>query len=606
MRKKFKTGIAFSDYVTQESSVFSTSKKFSSTFHASSILILAPIFFLLCIFIILFLRLFYVQIVQGAYYKELSDQNRTRTFIIPSPRGIIFDRRERPLVRNVPVFEFQKGNKITILDKEDALRMINEGKEVKSSVSREYLYKGDFSHVLGYIGQISEKELNSAEFKDYIITDFVGKMGIESQYEKILHGENGKELYEVNAAGVKNRFLGRKEPIPGQNLYTTFDIDIQTAVAQAMKDVKKGAVVVSDPRDGGILAMYSKPTFDNNLFTHSKEYIADGNYKNVLDILNDSENQPLLDRSIGGVYPPGSTFKLVTAAAALSTGAIKPETLIEDTGILRVGTFSFGNWYYLQYGGKDGNVDVVKAIKRSNDIFFYKAADEIGVNSLSNWARRFGLGRKLGIDLPGEVAGTVPTEEWKRDVLGEQWYLGDTFNYGIGQGYLLTTPLQVNFWTTVFANGGKLYKPHIIKGDVKKISENLVKRDYVELISKGMGESCESGGVAWPFFNFTVRNDKLKIDGLDFTQGEASQSAKSASASAETRKGNYVRIKIGCKTGTAQVGDEHTLPHAWITVMAPFHNPEIVVTVLVENGGEGSSIAGPIARDIVRSYFEKK
>ncbi len=593
MKKKYKTGIAFSDFVTRERSMFSSGKNSSSVFQPSELLLMIPAFLLICVFLILFLRLFYVQVVQGAYYSGLADQNRTRTITIPAPRGIIFDRFNRPLVRNVPIFEIFENKKAKLIGKDQALQLLNQGKDVKDTTTREYLYGSNFANVLGYTGQISEEELNSPEYKDYVITDFVGKIGLESEYEKVLHGENGKELYEVNAAGEKSRFLGREEPISGENIITTLDIDIQQAVANAMKDIKKGAVVVSNPKDGGIMALYTKPTFDSNIFTHSKEYVAEGDYKDVSSILLDTENQPLLDRAIGGVYPPGSTFKLVTAVAALSSGAIKPDTKIEDTGVLRVGSFSFGNWYFLQHGRKDGFVDVVAAIKRSNDIFFYKAADETGVDTLSRWAMQFGLGNTLGIDVPGEVAGTVPTREWKERVISEQWYLGDTFNYGIGQGYLLTTPLQVNFMTTVVANGGDLFKPHIIKGTGEKIKENLVKNEYLNLVLQGMKESCEVGGVAWPFFDFKVKNDMLKIDNTNYVEDASGSSS-------------MVRVKVGCKTGTAETGGKETKPHAWITVIAPFYNPEVVVTVLVENGGEGSSIAGPVARDILKVYFERK
>ncbi|HMS22895.1 MAG TPA: penicillin-binding transpeptidase domain-containing protein [Candidatus Levybacteria bacterium] len=593
MRKKYKTGIAFSDFVTRERSMFSSGKNNSSVFQPSELLLMVPAFLLICLFLILFLRLFYVQVVQGAYYAGLSDQNRTRTITIPAPRGIIFDRYNRPIVRNVPIFEIFENKKAKLIGKDQALQLLSQGKDVKDTITREYLYGSNFANIIGYTGQISEEELNSPEYKEYVITDFVGKMGLEDEYEKVLHGENGKELYEVNAAGEKSRFLGRQEPISGKNITATLDIDIQQAASNAMKDVKKGAVVVSNPKDGGILALYTKPTYDSNIFTHSKEYKAEGDYKDVNSILSDTENQPLLDRAIGGVYPPGSTFKLVTAVAALSSGAITADTKIEDTGILRVGSFSFGNWYFLQHGRKDGFIDVVAAIKRSNDIFFYKAADETGVDTLSRWAMQFGLGNTLGIDLPGEVTGTVPTREWKDRVISEQWYLGDTFNYGIGQGYLLTTPLQVNFMTSVVANGGDLFKPHIIQGTGKKLKENLVKKEYLDLVLQGMKESCEVGGVAWPFFDFKVKNDALKIDNTNYVQ-DASGSSK------------MVRVKVGCKTGTAETGGKETKPHAWITVFAPFYNPEVVVTVLVENGGEGSSIAGPVARDVLKVYFEKK
>lgn len=611
--RKFSGGHAFSDSIEENPFTFSKKGNFNSPFASSSILQIFPLFLFGVVFIIIILRLFFVQIVQGAYYSRLSAENRTRSEIIPAPRGIIFDRYRRSLVRNVPVFEVLDNNlpagrqgKIKILPKDEALSLISNGKNVIETTSREYLYKDVFAHVLGYIGQISEEELNQEFFKDYALTDFTGKMGLEKQYEENLHGINGKELYEVDASGKKVRFLGKNAEVSGKNLYTTLDLDLQLAAKKALQEFNKGAVVVSDPRNGGILAIYSKPSFDPNLFTHSDKYEAEGKYSSVLDVVNDSEEQPLLDRAIGGAYPPGSTFKLVTAAAALSSGSIKPETHFEDTGILRVGEFSFGNWYFLQYGRKEGMVDVVKAIKRSNDIFFYHASEETGVNTMSNWARRLGVGGKLGIDLPGEETGTIPTERWKERVIGEKWYLGDTYNYGIGQGYLLTTPLQVNFWTTVFANGGTLFKPYLVKDQKKVIGENLVKKEYVDLIRQGMLESCETGGVAWPLFNFTVQNDRIKLDGLDFTQGSASQSARTVTPSAHTKKGNYVRVKVGCKTGTAEIGDKHTKPHAWITAFAPLHDPEIVVTVLVENGGEGSSVAGPIARDILREYFEKK
>lgn len=605
-----KVGIAFSDFVEERNYGVSKNRK-KTTYSSSPIFLIIPLVVLLGVFVVLFFRLFYVQIVQGAYYKQLANDNRTRTVTIPASRGIIFDRYNRPLVRNVPIFEVTekdaKGKeKVKIVDKDEALNMIHEGKNVTQNVSREYLYNDAFAHVLGYTGHISDEELGSADYAGYTITDLVGKMGLEKEYEKILHGQNGKELYEVNAQGKQIRFLGREEEVPGKNIKTTLDLDVQQAAENAMRDIQKGAVVVSDPRNGDILAIYSKPTFDSNMFTHGDSYQPVGEYQKVEDILLDQDNQPLLDRAIGGAYPPGSTFKLVTATAGLTTGKIKPDTIIEDTGNIKIGGITFGSWYFIQYGRREGPLDVVKAIKRSNDIFFYKVSQEVGADTLSSFAEKFGLGKKLGIDLQGEVAGTVPTEEWKKRVVGENWYLGDTFNYGIGQGYLLATPLQVNSFTQPFANGGKLFKPHLIKEQDTLLASNLVSPEYSKLIREGMQESCATGGVAFPFFNFTVQNDNLKLDGLDFTQGSASQSAKVASPSAEQKNDKYVRVNVGCKTGTAEIGDAHTKPHAWITVIAPFHNPEVVVTVLVENGGEGSSVAGPIARDILKEYFEKK
>ena len=262
---------------------------------------------------------------------------------------------------------------------------------------------------------------------------------------------------------------------------------------------------------------------------------------------------------------------------------------------MRVGSFSFGNWYFLQYGKTEGSLDVVRAIKRSNDIFFYKTGERTGVDTISSYANKFGLGKKLGIDLPGEIQGTVPSPSWKEKTIGEQWYLGDTYNYGIGQGYLLTSPLQINMMTAAFANGGTLYEPHLFKNKKLKIkNKKLVDKQYIDLVREGMRQSCETGGVAWPLFDFKVKNERLPIDGKDFIEDDATSSAK------------MTKIKIACKTGTAEVGDKETKPHAWITLFAPFYKPEIAITVLVENSGEGSSVAGPIAKKILIDYFEKK
>lgn len=589
-----KVGHAFSDHVTHEKS----GRRYgSNNFSSYGFSKLIPFLLIILLAGILVGRLLYIEVFQGAYYKKLSNQNRTRITIIPAGRGVILDRKGRALVANSPAFklvEEKDGKKnITILGRDDALKKISQGVDIKNDVLRDYIYKSAFTHVLGYVGPISEDEVSRPEFSDYAVSDFVGKLGLEKSYESLLHGKNGKELFEVDSRGKMTRSLGNEPPQDGKNLNTTLDLDIGLSVAEAFRHVEKGAVIVSDPRDGGILAIYSKPTFDPNIFTHPDKYEAEGDYKAPENTITDSENQPLLDRAISGTYPPGSTFKLITATAALEDGSIKPDTQIEDTGILKVGAFSFGNWYFLQYGRREGSLDIVGAIKRSNDIFFYKAAEETGVDNVSLWAKTFGLGSKSGIDLYGEAHGTVPTVEWKKQAIGEQWYLGDTYNYGIGQGYLLTTPLQVNMWATVFANGGTLYKPHLIAGKKEAIKKNFIKGEYMGLIREGMRQSCDTGGVAWPLFDFKVKNPNLIIDNNDYSE-EASGGAR------------FTRVKLACKTGTAEIGGADTKPHAWITVFAPFTHPEIAVTVLVENGGEGSSIAGPVARDILKDYFEKK
>jgi penicillin-binding protein 2 len=312
-------------------------------------------------------------------------------------------------------------------------------------------------------------------------------------------------------------------------------------------------------------------------------------------MLTDSQNQPLLDRVIAGVYPPGSTFKIVAAATALQTHTIDKNYHITDTGILKVGDFSFANWFYTQYGRKEtGELDVTRALARSNDIFFYKLAELLGIDKLSAGAEKFGLGKPLGIDLEGEKGGLVPTEEWKEKTLKESWYLGDTYHYGIGQGYLLTTPLQVNVWTQIIANGGMLYRPHLLEtAKPQVLSQNILDEKTISLVRQGMVGSCSTGGVAWPLFDFKVHNAKLIIDNKNIMPV--------ASSSADMRK-----VVVACKTGTAQHGGEDTLPHAWITLFAPAYNPQIVVTVLSESSGEGSNIAAPVAKQVLEAYFGNK
>lgn len=363
MNKKKSIGHAFSDHVYEEKIKF---KRHSSPISARGFRTFLPLFILICIFILLVLRLFTLEIVRASYYSKLSDANRIRTEIIPAPRGIIFDRNGNALVRNIPAFSILKNNKVVWLDQDQALKQIANGENVISTVKRDYLYKDIFAHVLGYVGQISSDELLLPDYKDYGLSDFVGRMGLEEQYEKLLHGQNGKQLYEVNNKGERIRLLGEEDAHDGENIRTTLDLDIQKSVAKAMDKIDKGAVIVSDPRNGDILALYSKPSFDPNLFTRESSYVPSGNYKTASQVVSDGQFFPLLDRAIGGVYPPGSTFKLVTSIAALSSHSITEDTEFEDTGVIKVGGSTFGTWNYLESGRKEGFMDVTTAIKRSN------------------------------------------------------------------------------------------------------------------------------------------------------------------------------------------------------------------------------------------------
>ena len=590
MRRKGMVGHAFTDHVFEERV---RKRKGWGVPGGYGFKMIIPYLILGLVFILLAMRLFTLQIVRASYYSRLSDENRIRTLIIPAPRGIILDRNGNALVRNVPAFNVLKNGKVEWLEQDDALRRVAKGELVYATVKREYIHKDIFAHVIGYVGQISSEELLLPKFKDYGLSDFTGRMGLEQQYEQFLHGRNGKQLFEVNAKGEKIRLLGQEEPVEGLVIRTTLDVDLQKAAAKAMEKIERGAVVVSDPRDGSILALYSKPAFDPNLFTRESSYKSEGEYEKKEDVLLDDENFPLLDRTIAGVYPPGSTYKIITSLAALSTNKISESTTFEDTGVLSIGGSNFGTWNYLSTGRKEGAMDVKKALIRSNDIFFYQAALKTGVESLSSWSKKMGLGDRTGIDLPGEVGGTVPDPAWKKEQLDEQWYLGDTINMSIGQGFLETTPIQVNQYTNFIANGGTIFRPHILKNLVQVDDKNFVSRKNIEIIKEGLKGACETGGTGYPLFNFKVRNDKLKIDELDYV--------KDASAGA-----NFVHVTMGCKTGTSEAHGEDAKSHAWFTVFAPYYNPEISITVLAENAGQGSDIAAPVARDIMRVYFERK
>lgn len=591
-----KTGLAFSEHVRTERirRRWGEEKSSSSTSMRHYLLL----FFLGAACVVLVVKLVSLQLVQGSYYRTLSDSNRIRTQLIYAPRGVIFDRNHTPLVYNMPGFREIKGEETIILSREEALERLAKGDTTISIDSlRQYPYKDAFSHVLGYVGQITEEEFKDEKFSQYHLTDWVGKTGIEYQYEELLRGINGKKLVEVDASGKEIRVLGETDPTSGQDITLTVDAELQKAAYEAMKGVERGAVIVSTPQ-GEILALVSVPSYDPNLFTLDDSYEAtDTAYLDVGRIVTDSVGQPLLNRGIAGLYPPASTFKIVTSAAGLEQDIINASYTVEDTGILRIGEFSFANWYYTQYGKTDGVVDVTKALARSNDIFYYKLADKIGVDKLSQTAAEFGVGSRLGIDLPGEARGVLPTKKWKEENIGEPWYLGDNYHYGIGQGYLLTTPLQVNVWTQAIANGGNIYQPHLLKSkDNKVINKNMLSDETIRLIREGMIAACSDGGTAYPLFDFTVKNAGLAIDGKNIL--DAPQATKSSDFK------DYRRVSVACKTGTAEHLAEHT-SHAWLTAFAPSYSPEVVVTVIAEEAGEGSQVAAPIVKKVLEAYFKK-
>jgi penicillin-binding protein 2 len=388
----------------------------------------------------------------------------------------------------------------------------------------------------------------------------VGRGGIEGFENCGLKGTDGKRLIEVDAKGNYVRELGRQEPAVANDLNLSIDAYWQEKIYK-MLDGKKAVVIISEPKTGKIINFVSSPSFDPNVFS----YIQDN--EKIANYLNDKENFPLLNRVISAKYHPGSVFKPVIATAGLESGVIDKETLFEDTGILKVGDYSYSNWLWTKSGRTDGMLNIVTAIKRSNDIFFYKLGEALGLERIDTWAKKFGYGKKTGVEISGELDGLVPDEKWKKEVKGESWYLGNTYHLSIGQGDLEVTPLQVNQMTNVVANGGVKCKMSILKDSKIECTDLKIKKSNIAVVLEGMKAACKSGGTAWPLFNF--------------------------------------KTEIACKTGTAEVGDGSKDTQAWLTAFAPADDPQISITVLVERGGEGSDVAAPIVGDILKEWFNE-
>lgn len=510
-------------------------------------------------FLLLAGRLFELQIIFGSRNRLMAEGNRIKKIIVPAPRGTIYDRQNQPLVRNIPVYRLCPSTPLRAgpplatscqpVTREQAINLEAQGKtdDLRMDIGREYIYGSALAHVLGYLGEANEDEVRSGQRQ---LGDLLGRTGIEEQYNALLSGEDGGELIEVDTQGNKVREIGKIEPVLGKDVRLSLDAKLSQVAYEALKN-HSGAVIVSEATTGQILALVSSPSFDPENITPQ--------------VLSD-RNQPMFNRAIAGNYPPGSTFKIVTAAAGIEEGKIDKATIFEDTGQIVIGDYIYRNWYFSQYGKTEGKIDIVRAIKRSTDTFFYKVGEWVGPAKLTDWAKKFGLGKKTGIDISGEASGLVP------DPAAERWFLGNTYHLAIGQGDLLATPLQINLMTSVIASEGQLCRP-TIAGNVN-CRDLKLKTETLALIKEGMKEACSTGGTAWPLFDFIPA--------------------------------------VACKTGTAEFavpagrqGDPQNRTHAWLTAFAPADDPEIVVTVLVEAGGEGSSVAAPIAKKILEEWFKK-
>ena len=546
-------------------------------------------------FLLLFVRLFDLIIIRGEYYARISQENRIRRIPIHAPRGLIFDRNGQLLATNnevTKIVRFEKENEIKFVDSSE----VDTARDVKVvQYRRIYPAAQATAHVLGFVGEADRGEVertgcvvDRSVGSIYSLGDKIGRMGVEASFDCELRGKNGEALVEVDSIGRKVRLLGKLEPKAGEDVHLSIDLDLQQRAFSALSG-KVGAVVALKPDTGEILALVSSPSFNPEQISQDYPKLA-----------KDS-SLPLFNRAISGAYPPGSTFKIVTAAAGLEDGKIDEGFSFTDPGIIRIGAFSYANWYFTQYGKTEGEIDIVRAITRSTDTFFYKVGEFVGVERLGEWANKFGLGGKTGIDIGGETQGLVPTPEWKERARGERWFLGNTYHMSIGQGDISASPLQIGVMTSVIASGGKLCTPHVIKNGESQnfqfpisnfqCEEIGISQKTIDLITRGMIGACSSGGTAFPLFNFKVKSMREPI-------------------SAPPRE-----IRVACKTGTAEFGDPQDRTHAWLTAFGPAENPDvvseelskgaIVVTAFVEVGGEGSRIAAPIVKEILEEWFSK-
>jgi len=607
----------------------------------------------------------WLQVVKGGQYYLLSENNRLRGEVIEPKRGVIYDKNFNPLVRNkanfvlyfrpidLPRSELERddlireislildGRKIdknqstTIsssskeinlisdspifyeikaslakvkigtlesyqplfikdnIDYETAMRLNLElvnwpGVFLSNKIRREYLVfeenslsvaqNTSLSHILGYTGKINEQELKKLS-KTYSLIDYIGKVGLEHFWEKELRGEVGRKNIEVDALGRQKKVISEVPAKDGNNLLLSLDLDLQLKTEEILKrhlnklKLEKASVIVINPQNGEILSLVSFPFYDNNKFAGG---ISHDDYNSLIS----NPNKPLFNRSISGEFPSGSTIKPIFAAAALQEGVINEKTSFLSTGGIRIGRWFFPDWLT----GGHGTTDVRRAIAFSVNTFFYYIGGGygdftgLGLNNLVKYSRLFGLGEITGVDLNGEVKGFVPTRAWKEQVKKEPWYIGDTYHFSIGQGDVLVTPLQVVNYTAVLANGGTLYKPHFVKKILNSNNE-VVREIKPEIISQNF---------------IDPKNMEIAREGMRQTVTIGSG-----------RSLNSLSVSVAGKTGTAQWSSK-SLPHAWFIGFAPYQDPEIAFVVLVEEGGEGSSVAVPIAKEILEWYFNRE
>ncbi len=580
---------------------------------------------LIILIMLLMFRMYYLQVVQYEHHSTLAENNRIHVQSLPPTRGMIYDRNGVVIADNRASFSLtltreRAGDLDEVLDsiveileldndsrelfekrirqgrrpfepvpvmfelsEEQIARIaINQfrlpGVEVAASLVRYYPQKEHFAHSVGYVGRINENELKKLDPVDYSGTHHIGKTGVERFYEDDLHGQVGYEEVETNARGRVLRVLNRVEPVSGQDIYLTLDIKLQEAAEKALNG-RRGAIVALDPNTGEVLAMVSQPSFDPNPFVTGISFKAYGE-------LRDSLDQPLFNRVLRGLYPPGSTIKPMVAIAGLDAGVITPKTRVFDPGFYQLpnNTHKYRNWN--RYG--DGWVDLDLAISRSNDTYFYDLAHKLGVDRMHDYMSRFGFGQRVALDMFEETAGLMPSREWKRNRYRQAWYPGETLILGIGQGYMQSTPLQLAQATALMASKGKWIRPHLARsvGGLQPVDEDTP----ADIVLRDVN--------AWDPARLGMENVLHGARGTARKVGDSSVyriAGKSGTA-------QVVAIKQGERYDRNKVKERHR-DHALFIAYAPAEKPAIAVAVMVENGESGSGVAAPVTQQVLDAWL---
>lgn len=566
------------------------------------------------------LRLWYLQGLYGAYYRDKSENNRTRNLRTTAPRGSLFDREGRLLVGSRPAFNiallledikdlqktisliaqvtgrdeaqlserlqsrrnrpFEPKVILTDVSRQELARLkVNTyrlpGVIVEVAPRRMYPWKSLAAQTFGYAREISREELGLKKVA-YHSGDLIGKTGVEKQWESKLRGRDGFIQLEVDAHGNRRKMLGIADYEPGTDLYLTLDYDLQRVAEEALSD-RKGAVVVMDPKNGDLLALASTPSYDANVFSGPMTLEA-------WRAIKRNPDHPLQNRAFSEAYPPGSTFKLLLAVAGLMEGKISLKTEYDCPGYFKLGRRRF----HCHKRSGHGKVNLRKALEVSCNAYFYRLGTELGIDNIFKYGKMFGFGEKTGVHLNGEISGILPSRKWKRSRFHEPWYPGDTVPVAIGQGYLTVTPLQLVSAVSTIVNGGKRYRPRLVYQAINSVTgeTNVYDSELVEEIP-----------VAKRILN-TVRFLAQEV-----VEGERGTG----------HRAKIEGISVGGKTGTAQVvrlkngsGEKEDKDHAWFVSFAPVEDPQIVIAVVVENAGHGGVEAAPISQKVMTRYFKKK